>query len=378
MKKFTALLLLLLMLGCSAVSDETVSAKPQAQNGSALKNSMELEFATEFSVDYYEDGYKLITLGDESRFLIIPEGREAPKDIDSDIILLNQPIKNIYLTATSAASFFDGLGHLDAVRLSGTRADGWYIDSVKETMQSGEMLYAGKYSEPDYELILDEGCSLAVQSTMIAKASQVKEKLEETGIAVLVDQSSHEKHPLGRAEWIKLYAALFNEEQKAQQLFDDQVKYMNAASDLKDDRKTVAFFHINSAGQVVVRRSSDYISRMIELAGGDYVFDDSNQKGDVKATETIEMESFFAAAGEADILIYNGTIVDVLETVEQLTEQNGLLADFKAVRENNVWCTTQSMFQDTMQHGKMITDFHTVFTDLQPDEGQLKYIYRLK
>lgn len=61
------------------------------------------------------------------------------------------------------------------------------------------------YSAPDYELILSKNCDLAIESTMIYHKPEVKEKLEQFGIPVLVEHSSYESHPLGRTEWLKLY-----------------------------------------------------------------------------------------------------------------------------------------------------------------------------
>ena len=63
-------------------------------NGWEPVGSMELKFAHEFSVDYYEGGYKLISLGDGSRFLTIPEGMEKPRGIAKDIVIL-QPSERI-------------------------------------------------------------------------------------------------------------------------------------------------------------------------------------------------------------------------------------------------------------------------------------------
>ena len=62
---------------------------------------------------------------------------------------------------------FRELDAMDAIRLSGTDASGWYIQEAKQAMEEGRMTYAGKYSAPDYELILASGCDLAVESTMI-------------------------------------------------------------------------------------------------------------------------------------------------------------------------------------------------------------------
>ena len=89
------------------------------------------------------------------------------------------------------------------MRLCGLRAEDWYVEEARTAMEQGELLYAGKYSGPDYELLLAQGCTLSIQNTMIEHAPEVREKLQDLGIAVLEDYSSYEAHPLGRCEWIK-------------------------------------------------------------------------------------------------------------------------------------------------------------------------------
>lgn len=89
-------------------------------------------------------------------------------------------------------------------------------------MENGSILYAGKYSEPDYERIVSEGCGLAIENTMILHSPEVKEKLESFGIPVLVDHSSYEAHPLGRTEWIRLYGVLTGKEKEAEAAFAKQ------------------------------------------------------------------------------------------------------------------------------------------------------------
>ena len=366
-----ALVLALLLTGCAGA--QTV----ETRSDWAPERSMELQFATQFQVDYYSGGYKLISLADDSKFLVVPEGCEVPESAPKDAVPLYQPIENIYLAATSAMCLFDALNRLDAITLSGSRAESWYIDNARKAMEDGKILYAGKYSEPDYEMLLSHHCPLAVESMMIGHASDVKQKLEELGIAVLTDQSSMEEHPLGRTEWMKLYAALLNEEDRAEELFREQVAYLNDALQGEDPQKTVAFFHISSSGYVVVRKSGDYVAKMLELAGGRYVFRDLGDRETKTSTVNLEMEQFFAAAKDADYIIYNSTIGGEIHSMEELLEKSPLLAQFRAVQNGNVWCTGKNMYQETTQLGQMIQSFRKIFSGEADNLTELPFLYRL-
>ena len=377
-EKFTAWLLTLTML-LSLLSGCAGGQNGEDANRSWIpERSMELQFATQFQVDYYAGGYKLITLGDGSRFLTVPEGGQVPQAAPKDAVPLYQPLGNIYLAATSAMCLFDALNRLDAISLSGSRAESWYIDNARKAMEDGKILYAGKYSEPDYEMLLSHHCPLAVESMMIGHASDVKQKLEELGIGVLTDQSSMEEHPLGRTEWIKLYAALLNEEDRAEELFQEQVTYLNEALKAESSGKTVAFFHISSSGYVVARKSGDYVTKMLELAGGQYVFKDLGDAQTRTSTVNIEMERFFASAKDADYIIYNSTIGGEIHSMEELLEKSPLLAQFRAVRNGNVWCTGKNMYQETTQLGQMIQSFQKIFSGEADNLTELPFLYRLR
>ena len=235
-------------------------------------HKMALDYAEEFAVDYYEGGYVLLTVSEGSRFLVVPEDKEAPEDLDEDIVVLQQPVNHIYMVATAVMDMFQSLDALDRIRLSGTAADNWYVEGAKAAMERGDMLYAGKYNAPDYERILAENCELAIENTMISHAPEVREKLESFGIPVVVDYSSYESHPLGRTEWVKFYGALLGKSEEAEKAFDAQKKVLEEISGEENTGKTVAFFYITTNGAVNVRKSSDYVPQMIELGGGNYIF----------------------------------------------------------------------------------------------------------
>ena len=360
------------------VNEETAETalEPLDISGLIYESALEVEYAEGVAVYYYHDGYKLIRIKDGEDYFLVPEGSVAPDGLSEEITVLNQPLDHIYLAATSAMALFDALDSLASIRLSGTQASGWYIENAVKAMESGEILFAGKYSEPDFELLIDEECDLAIESTMILHSPKVKEMLEMVDIPVFIDRSSYEKHPLGRTEWIKVYAAMLDKEEQAERFFKEQSKVIEELKDFENTEKTVAFFYISTDGTVVVRKTDDYIPKIIEIAGGRYIFKNLENTKSNSAAVNISMEEFFAEAVDADYLIYNSSIDNTLETVDELLAKNELFADFKAVREGNVWCTGKYLYQATDIVGNLITDIHLMITD--GDEDEMTFLYRVK
>lgn len=350
-------------------------------------HSMELSYAENFAVDYYEGGYKLLTTrlnGD--RILIVPKHQQAPKDAEAlvspsaegepgKLIVLQEPVKNLYLVASSVMDMFAQLDSMDAISMCGLKEEDWYIPAAKQAMKEGTLLYAGKYSQPDYELLLSQNCSMAIENSMIYHTPEVMEKLDEFGIPTLVEYSSYEEHPLGRVEWVRFFGALLNQEEKADQLFEKQKEALKRVEAEESTGKTVAFFYITSNGLVQVRQSTDYIPKMIELAGGKYVFENLGDPDSRRSTVNLQLEDFYDGAQDADFLVYNTTIDRQVQTLEDLLKKCSLLKDFKAVKNHQVWCTTEDMYQQSMSAGNLIEDFHRMLTG---DDEKTRYLYRLE
>lgn len=151
---------------------------------------------------------------------------------------------------------------------------------------------------PDYELILSGGCDFAIENMMIMHTPEVKEKLENFGIPVMVDRASYEEHPLGRCEWVKLYGVLTGQEEQANAAFKEQAAELEQVLADKEQNgeeqtaPTVAFFYLTSNGAVNVRKTNDYVPKMIELAGGKYIFDKLGDTQSKNSSVTMQMEEF--------------------------------------------------------------------------------------
>lgn len=337
--------------------------------------SMELLYAENFSVDYYEGGFKLLETMDGTQILVVPEDKEIPQNVDEDTIVLKQPVQNMYLVSSAVMDIFSKLDAIDTLRFSSQTEDNWYVDDAKQAMEDGCLIYAGKYSKPDYELIVSEGCSLAIENSMIFHSPEVIEMLESFDIPVMVEYSSYESHPMGRVEWIKFFGALVDKEDEAQRIFDEQIDILDSVTANENTGKTVAFFYITSNGLVQVRQSNDYIPKMIELAGGRYIFDNLGDSESKRSTMNMQVEEFYDGAKDADYIIYNSTIDGGLSSVDELIDKCPVLADFKAVKDGNVWCTTNDMYQQSMSIGYMIKDIHSMLCD--GDEDDMTYLFKL-
>jgi iron complex transport system substrate-binding protein len=371
---------------------EEKKSEPPAIEGLVYVESMETAFAETFDIYTYrlsdgsaEDTCRLIDVHDSGSYLILPESGSAGKSaawqktadaVPASITVLQAPLDNLYVAATSSMALFDAAGAIEQVKLTGTKADGWYIDAPKKALAEGRMTYAGKYSAPDYELLAASDCQLAVESMMILHTPEVKEKLEELGIPVFIDTSSNESHPMGRTEWVRLYGVLTGHETEAEAFFEKEKERFAEAETYTDTGLTAAFFSISSSGNVIVRATDDYIPRMIELAGGKYIFKDLLNESGNSASVRLSMEDFYNTARDADYLIYNATIENPVKSIEELCGRSALLSDFKAVQEGHVWQVQRSLYQSPDIAARMITDLRLMLTD--GDAQEMTFLEQLK
>ncbi len=389
----------------------------EANTGLHNIGHVELKYAEGFSVGHFEGGYDLITIPESGQYFIIPEakpvaggaegrgtqeeepGRKAymeearettdPSSSESivntitsmypETVVIQKPINNIYIASSSVMDFFDKLGCLDSVTMTSTKPSDWSLENIRGKVESGEIAYIGKYSSPDYELLLDGGCGLAIENTMIYHNPEAKELIEKMDIPVLVERSSYESHPLGRMEWIKLYGCLMDKEEEAGAFFDRKLAELNESLERGLENKKVLFFYITAGGYVNVRKPGDYIAKMIELAGGEYALSNlETEEENSLSTMNISLEDFYLKGKDADILVYNSTIDGGVKDLSQLLEKSALLKDFKAVKEGEAFCTNKDMFQETTGACDMIAELSKIINGRAEDTDSMKYLYRLE
>ena len=353
-------------------------SNPEVGGNLVHTGSLDLAWATGFTVDLYEGDRALACIADGTRYLFVPAG-DAPQGIAEDVTVLERPLSNIYLASSSTLCLFAALGAVNCVSHVSVTQETCTVEAFTQAIASGDIVYGGKYSAPDYEAFLNGGCRLAVENTMIYHTPEVREKLMQLGVPVIVEQSSLESAPLGRLEWIMLWGAMLDKVSAAQEVLDRQAQLIadvEARVAAQPLDCTVAFFYINANGAAVVRKPGDYVAKMIAMAGGTYAFAqfagaDENRS----SSTTLEMEAFYAQAKDADVIIYNSTVAGRLKGLDELVALNPLLADFKAVKNRRAWCCEQNVYQQMTATGEVVVDLHEAIADTERDE--LTFLFRL-
>ena len=372
--------------GDSSPNDAPPSFRnPDLGCGFEPTTSLELAYAQSFTVDYYEGDLALICVITGERFLVIPAGKDVPAELAPDIQPIQLPLQNIYLVSTSMISLVDTVGALDAVGMTSVTAETSPNERLAELINAGTVVYGGRYSAPDYELITASGCTFALENTKLNHVPEVRDKLTELGVTVFTEQSSSEREALGRLEWIKLIGVLFEREAEAQEYFDTLAERITTLAAQAPTNKTITFFYVNEGGAIATRRATDYFAQMVELAGGTYMSFDPDED-DVASDEAdgsnssssvqlvVNLEEFYVRAQEADVMVYNTTVDESVTSISDLVAKNALLADLKAVQAGAVWACDHEMYQQIASMDAIIGDIRSALLDVEPAAG---FLWRL-
>lgn len=322
--------------------------------------SLPVYFAKGYKIKYIENGCKLVTDGENFRLLLVPRGKTAPKGVVADKTI-HIPLKNVMTLSSTFVGAMEKLDVLDSVKAVTTSKNFWYIPEVKVGVSSGAIKYVGgdNMEPPDYELVKSLTPELAFVYTGDVGQRHIMRKFDEMGIRYAVNNEWLESNYLGRMEWIKFIGAFYNKELEAEKIFNDAVKKVNKTkAKVAGLSKPKVAWGMSWMGKVYASSADSYVGKWISDCGGDYVFKNIKQGCDTQ----ISMESFYAQAKDADILIFSSTTNYMKDpTIRGIIKDNPLFADIKAVKNGNVWAYAPDWWQTIPETDRFVADIAAVF-----------------
>ncbi len=332
MKQLTFIIIFIAFISCK---DNSSRQEPENQQGETIA----MKYAQGFSIKSYET-YKILEVAtpwpgakEPFKYLLHSANATIPDSIDFDE-KLEIPVKNIVVTSTTHIPALEALGLEDKLSgFPGTR----YISSEKTRtlIDSGQVQELGQNENINTEILIDLSPDVVVGFAIDASNKSL-ETIKNIGIPVIYNGDWTEKTPLGKAEWIKFFGALFDKNKEAEKIFDDiEASYLEAkelASLSKDKPVIIAGSMYNDKWYIPYGNS--WQAQFIDDANGNYLYSDTKGEGSL----ALSFESVLEKAGDADIWISSGQF----ESYAQLAENSVHYDKFKAVLDKEVYTVSLS------------------------------------
>lgn len=326
LSKSVFLISFFILVGCKKNETTAVTETKAAQNY--------IEYASGLSIVKHE-GYSVVTVSNpwpnankNFTYVLTEKDAEIPDSLQS-YTTIKVPLESIVVTSTTNIPFLEmldvenkltGFPHTDYVSSEKTRV---LIDkgAVKNVGQN-EKLNIEQLIELSPQLIVTFG---------IDNNNPMLDNLKKSGLNVLIQADWMEHSPLGKAEWIKLYGALFGKEEKAKELFDKIVTSYNQAKKLVVEKPASATVLYGSMYEDVwyVAKGESWVAQFMKDAQGDYLW------GDLKGTgsEGLSFEKVLDKAKSANFWIATGSV----RTLDELAKKNPHYSEFDAFKNKNIY-----------------------------------------
>ncbi|MBR1688552.1 MAG: ABC transporter substrate-binding protein [Prevotella sp.] len=325
------------LAGCRGAQQRTAAAADRdsiAVDDSAARIAP--QYAEGFSVEYADDGLRLVTVSDPQkgeksktyRFALVPRGQKYGQ-LPEGYTPIEVPIRRSIAMTTLQLSNFIALGALDFVSgITSTR----HLQNrdIKARIKDGRISQIGMEGNFDAEVIMAAAPDVIFISPFKRGGY---EAIKETGITLVPHLGYKEMTPLGQAEWVKFIAMFIGREREANAFFDAvaaryaEVKALAASV---AQRPTVFSGEMHGGNWFAVG-GRNHLAQLFRDAGADYVLSDNEETGGIP----MDFERLYAIAANADFWrILNSYPGDF--SYEALRASEPRNADFKAFRERKV------------------------------------------
>lgn len=320
---FCSLLLIFTLVSCK---QESISTIITAEN--------QIEFATGFELYDYSD-FKILKIKNISpesdkveKYILHKKNVQIPDSLKSFTSIVI-PVQNIIVTSTTHIPSLEMLDVTETL-IGFPGLD--YISSevVRAKIEKGQVREVGQNERINTEIVVDLTPDVLV-SFAINESNQTLENLKQAGIKVLLNGDWNEKNPLGKAEWIKFFGALYDKDQKAQETFENIKSEYKKAKELASKATVKPTIITGNIYENVwyLPKGDSWSALFLADAHTEYFWKDTSGTGSL----ALSFEEVFDTAQNADYWIGAGLYTSLAE----MLQANPHYKEFKAFKEGNVY-----------------------------------------
>jgi iron complex transport system substrate-binding protein len=323
-------LLAFLLLGSSCRQ-----APARKQHHSAKNGSAEIRYAKGFSIDYY-DGYKIVNVysgfgpaADTAQYVLLPKGMKAPEGYQK-AQMITIPVQNLVAMSSTHVAQADFAGVSEAITGLGSFK---YITSavVRKNIAAGKVKDVGVDGTMNNELLISMKPGLVIVMGNPDLKFTKYETLTDAGVPVMLNSEWLENTPLGRAEWVKVMAALTDKEELVNAKFAViEKEYQRLAQIGHTARNKPSLISgMPFKGVWNVPDGDSYMAEFYKDAGTNYKW--TNIKG--KGSLALNFETVAPEALKADFWLNVGYV----DSKKDIQATDARYADFKPFKTGKIY-----------------------------------------
>jgi iron complex transport system substrate-binding protein len=314
--------------GCADSSKKDRSSENQV-NGGFL--------AERFRIEKMDD-YSLLTImnpwqgasGVFYKWYLIGKGNTAPEGVEEKNII-RVPVKSIICMSTTYIPMIKALGKAESIKgISGTSLI--YDDAVRTLVDSGKIDDVGYEDNLNKELLIKISPELLITYGVGSEATGYMNKVRDLGVKVLFNADYLETDPLAKAEWIKVFGALYGCEDKADEIFSAiKARYTALRSFIAQNVKIRPKVLLGYPWKDTwfISPGNSFSSTLLSDAGGDYLWKDTKSE----VSMPLGVENVWYKALKADFWINPGTAA----SINEILALDNRLGELPCVSKGNIF-----------------------------------------
>lgn len=295
--------------------------------------------ATNFTIEYH-NSYQVLTVrqpfpnGSPESYVLVRCGAPAP-DLTGGLAGAQQitvPVDSLFSASTTHLAMLTELDQVDVVTGVARAAD-VIGEQMRNRIDAGEVVDYAPDRQVNAETVISGDPDVLVTQGIDDAAYP---RLRDAGIPVLANAECLEATPLGRAEWIKVFAALTGTEKQAAESYDAiRADYTAVAEQVDGVTPVQVLPGTMYQGTWSMPTGADYTGRLIVDAGGTFPWAARTGSGGLQ----LNFESVFAEAGQAPLWL----VTSDWETVDDALAEDPRYGELAAVRDGQVWSATKAV-----------------------------------
>ncbi len=315
-----------------------IQCKTETQKSQTISAENTVKYAKGFSIENY-DGFSIVTVKNpwpkatKTYTYILKEKNGIVPDSLSQNTIINVPIQKIVVTSTTHIPSLEMLD--EEKKLIGfPNLDYISSEKVRTLIEQKKIKELGNNQSLNTEVILDLQPDVII-GYGIDNNNPTLDNLQKSGLKVMLNGDWNEETPLGKAEWIKFFGAIFGKQKEAEELFTKiETDYLKTIEIAKRSASTPTVL----AGDMFedkwyLPRGTSWGSLLLKQANANYLWQETTGTGSL----SLSFETVFEKAKNADIWLTSGQF----STLKEMTDANPHYGQFDAFKNKNVYSFTR-------------------------------------